>query len=51
MPMILAEWMIASEIGCCLRPLGIVMDEQFYPTPITYGLKLCIGSATKALRL
>jgi len=27
-PMNIAEWMITSEIGCCLRPLGIVMDEQ-----------------------
>ncbi|CAB1059958.1 hypothetical protein D1BOALGB6SA_4723 [Olavius sp. associated proteobacterium Delta 1] len=27
-PIILAEWVIATEIGCCLRPLGIVMDEQ-----------------------
>jgi len=27
-PMILAEWMIATETGCCLRSLGIVMDEQ-----------------------
>ena len=24
----IAEWMIATENGCCLRPLGIVMDEQ-----------------------
>jgi len=27
-PMIIAGWMIATEIGCCLRPLGIVRDEQ-----------------------
>ncbi|CAB1061373.1 hypothetical protein D1BOALGB6SA_6146 [Olavius sp. associated proteobacterium Delta 1] len=31
-PMILAEWMIATEIGCCLRPFGIVMDEQLCTT-------------------
>ncbi len=23
-----AEWMIITEIGCCLRPLGIVLNEQ-----------------------
>ncbi len=23
-----AEWMIATEIGCCLRPLEIVLNEQ-----------------------
>ncbi len=23
-PLIIAEWMIATESGCCLRPLGIV---------------------------
>ncbi len=27
-PIFIAEWMIATECGCCLRPLGIVMDEQ-----------------------
>jgi hypothetical protein len=27
-PMILAQWMIATETGCCLRSFGIVMDEQ-----------------------
>ncbi len=27
-PIFIAEWMIATEIGCCLRPLGIVVDEQ-----------------------
>jgi hypothetical protein len=26
--MIIAEWMTATESGCCLRLLGIVMDEQ-----------------------
>ena len=30
--MIIAEWMIATESGCCLRPLGIVMGEQLYTT-------------------
>jgi len=25
-PRKLAEWMIGSGIGCCLRPLGIVMN-------------------------
>jgi hypothetical protein len=23
-----AQWMIATETGCCLRPLGIVMNEK-----------------------
>ncbi len=23
-----AEWMIVTEIECCLRPLGIVLNEQ-----------------------
>lgn len=23
-----AEWMIATESGCCLRPLEIVLNEQ-----------------------
>ena len=26
--MAIAEWMIASETGCCLRPLGIVMHQE-----------------------
>ena len=26
--LIAAEWMIANEIGCCLRPSGIVLNEQ-----------------------
>jgi len=26
-----AERMIATESGCCLRPLGIVMNEQIQP--------------------
>jgi hypothetical protein len=28
----IAEWMIATESGCCLRPLAIVMDEQLGTT-------------------
>ncbi|CAB1065323.1 hypothetical protein D1BOALGB6SA_10120 [Olavius sp. associated proteobacterium Delta 1] len=31
-PRKLAEWMIGSGIGCCLRPLGIVMNEQLCTT-------------------
>jgi len=26
-----AEWMIATISGCCLRPLGIVLNEQLLP--------------------
>jgi hypothetical protein len=28
--------MIATESGCCLRPLGIVLDEQRYPMIFSY---------------
>lgn len=23
-----AQWIIDTAIGCCLRPLGIIMNEQ-----------------------
>ena len=31
-PLMIAEWMIPSEIGCCLRPLGIILNEQLATT-------------------
>ncbi|CAB1059012.1 hypothetical protein D1BOALGB6SA_3770 [Olavius sp. associated proteobacterium Delta 1] len=31
--------MIAIEIGCCLRPLGIVLNEQLWPN----GFRLTIN--------
>ena len=26
-----AQWMIATASGCCLRPLGFVLNEQLEP--------------------
>ncbi len=33
-----AEWMIIIEIGCCLRPLGIVVNEQHRATVYLFYL-------------